>query len=118
MSCSRSARIVIFITFILGNFALLYLHFNSWLTVNFIFDKMNIFYFKLSKPLSVNDYRYFDPNQNSQVVVVFVHIQKTGGTYMENALPKEGVFGLPCQCTDFKKACQCNRNNDIWLFSR
>ena len=64
---------------------------------------MNIFYFKLSKPLSVSDYRYFDPNQNSQVVLVFVLIQKTGGTYVENALTREGVFGLPCQSTDFKK---------------
>ena len=103
MSCSRSARIAIFITFILCNFALLYLHFNSWLTVNFIFDKMNIFYFKLSKKVSVHDYRYFDPNQNSQVVLVFVHIPKTIGTYVENALTREGVFGLPCQCTDFKR---------------
>ena len=75
LSCSKSARTAIFITFILGNFALPYLHFNSWLTVNYIFNKINIFYFKLSKPQSINDYRYFDPNQNSQVVLVFVHIQ-------------------------------------------
>ena len=117
-SCSTSARIAILITFILGNFALLYRHFNTWLTVNFIFDKMNIFYFNLSKPLSVNDYRYFDPNQNSQVVLVFVHIQKNWRNVRGECSDKRRSVWTALSMPSFQKGMSMQSKTDIWLFSR
>uniref|UniRef100_A0A0R3T480 Heparan-sulfate 6-O-sulfotransferase n=1 Tax=Rodentolepis nana TaxID=102285 RepID=A0A0R3T480_RODNA len=72
----------------------------------------NSSYFPFIKP-----YDYFYPESNLSVVLVFVHIQKTGGTFVESALTKSGVVGFPCRCLT-RKVCNCNFKNNIWLFSR
>ncbi|EUB61271.1 Heparan-sulfate 6-O-sulfotransferase 1-A [Echinococcus granulosus] len=63
-------------------------------------------------------YTFFYPEFNSEVVLVFVHIQKTGGTFVESALTKDGVLGFPCNCKRGVKFCRCYRDQDVWLFSR
>lgn len=68
-------------------------------------------------PFSKN-YSFFYPEVNSDVVLIFVHIQKTGGTFVESALTKDGVFGFPCNCRRGVKFCRCYRGRDVWLFSR
>lgn len=65
----------------------------------------------------IKPYDYFYPEYNPEVVLVFVHVQKTGGSFVEAALTKHGVFGFPCHCHK-KKFCNCEVNNRIWLFSR
>ena len=64
------------------------------------------------------NYDFFYPETDPKIVLVFVHIQKTGGTFIENALTRKGVFGFPCQCNSDSFACDCLRNHSIWLFSR
>ena len=61
------------------------------------------------------DYR-FDVNGND--VMVFMHIQKTGGTSFGKHLVKH--LGH-CRCVRGKKRCDCKRKkekNSTWLFSR
>ena len=78
----------------------------------------DVYNFTWMRSHSLKEYNFFYPAHNPKVVLVFLHIQKTGGTFIEKALTKKGVVGFPCQCTPHVKACNCNRNRDIWLFSR
>ncbi|VDM18170.1 unnamed protein product [Hydatigera taeniaeformis] len=63
-------------------------------------------------------YNFFYPEVNPEVVLVFVHIQKTGGTFVESALTNDGVFGFPCDCKPGVKFCKCYHDHNVWLFSR
>ena len=54
-------------------------------------------------------------------VIVFLHIQKTGGTTFGRHLVKDMSLEEPCICPRKRKRCDCFRPNTVdeqWLFSR
>uniref|UniRef100_A0A6I8N5I1 Heparan-sulfate 6-O-sulfotransferase n=1 Tax=Ornithorhynchus anatinus TaxID=9258 RepID=A0A6I8N5I1_ORNAN len=53
-------------------------------------------------------------------VIVFLHIQKTGGTTFGRHLVKNIRLEQPCACRPGQKKCTCHRpgRKDTWLFSR
>ncbi|KAL3848443.1 hypothetical protein ACJMK2_019300 [Sinanodonta woodiana] len=52
-------------------------------------------------------------------VMVFLHMQKTGGTSLGRHLVRNLDLHKPCICTKKKKRCDClTKKNTIWLFSR
>ncbi|XP_033118250.1 heparan-sulfate 6-O-sulfotransferase 2-like [Anneissia japonica] len=65
--------------------------------------------------------RDFDFDINGDDVLVFLHIQKTGGTTFGKHLVKNMDMEKPCQCFRGKKRCDCLRpgsSRSHWLFSR
>nr|CAG4638753.1 EOG090X0E58 [Cyclestheria hislopi] len=61
----------------------------------------------------------FDINGND--VIVFLHIQKTGGTTFGRHLVRDLDLEKPCVCHRKRKRCDCFRphtRNEQWLFSR
>ncbi|VDN11006.1 unnamed protein product, partial [Dibothriocephalus latus] len=56
--------------------------------------------------------------RSKKLVAVFLHIQKTAGSFIEMQLTKVGVLGLPCSCTRGIKVCDCKQDGRIWLFCR
>ncbi|XP_034938325.1 heparan-sulfate 6-O-sulfotransferase 1 [Chelonus insularis] len=65
-----------------------------------------------------NDTSQFDINAHD--VIVFLHIQKTGGTLFGKHLVRDLDLQRPCSCQKKKKRCFCYRPNrdENWLFSR
>ncbi|XP_074103957.1 heparan sulfate 6-O-sulfotransferase [Cotesia typhae] len=65
-----------------------------------------------------NDTFQFDINAHD--VIVFLHIQKTGGTLFGKHLVRDLDLQRPCSCQRRKKRCFCFRPNhdENWLFSR
>jgi hypothetical protein len=60
----------------------------------------------------------FDP-EGDQDVLVFLHIQKTGGTTFGRHLVTNLVLQTPCRCRQYRKKCECrNANDKIWAVSR
>ncbi|KHJ40679.1 heparan sulfate 6-sulfotransferase [Trichuris suis] len=64
-------------------------------------------------------------NYASNDVLVFLHIQKTGGTTFERYLVRQLDLPVPCKCQPKRKRCLCARPQDSnsskkssWLFSR
>lgn len=52
-------------------------------------------------------------------VIVFLHIQKTGGTTFGRHLVKNMDLESPCKCYKRRKRCDCfTKKKTIWLFSR
>lgn len=54
-------------------------------------------------------------------VIVFLHIQKTGGTSFGRHLVQDLDLEKPCDCRENRKRCRCTRPNShtsYWLFSR
>lgn len=53
-------------------------------------------------------------------VMVFLHIQKTGGTSFGKHLVEDLDLKRPCECLQKRKRCYCLRtnSNENWLFSR
>ncbi|KDR10904.1 heparan-sulfate 6-O-sulfotransferase 1 [Zootermopsis nevadensis] len=66
----------------------------------------------------LNDNFQFDMNAHD--VMVFLHIQKTGGTSFGRHLVRDLDLQRPCTCQRKRKRCYCFRpnRNEIWLFSR
>lgn len=66
----------------------------------------------------VNDNFQFDMNAHD--VMVFLHIQKTGGTSFGKHLVRDLDLQRPCSCHRKRKRCYCFRPNSTenWLFSR
>ncbi|KAL1228367.1 Heparan-sulfate 6-O-sulfotransferase 3-B [Trichinella pseudospiralis] len=61
----------------------------------------------------------FDLNRSD--VIVFLHIQKTGGTTFERYMVRQIDLISPCVCQARRKRCRCmrpNSNKSPWLFSR
>ncbi|GFN89223.1 cohesin subunit sa-1 [Plakobranchus ocellatus] len=52
-------------------------------------------------------------------VLVYLHIQKTGGATFGRHLVHDLVVDPPCLCKDGVKKCECiTKNKRVWLFSR
>lgn len=53
-------------------------------------------------------------------VLVFLHIQKTGGTTFGRHLVRNMHLERPCDCLSGQKKCSCRRpgKDESWLFSR
>ncbi|XP_046743444.1 heparan-sulfate 6-O-sulfotransferase 1 isoform X2 [Diprion similis] len=66
----------------------------------------------------INDTFQFDINAHD--VMVFLHIQKTGGTLFGKHLVRDLDLQRPCSCHRRRKRCSCFRpnRNENWLFSR
>ncbi|KAJ4428894.1 Heparan-sulfate 6-O-sulfotransferase 1 [Periplaneta americana] len=78
---------------------------------------------KVSSPgLSYDDVlnENFQFDMNAHDVMVFLHIQKTGGTSFGRHLVRDLDLERPCTCQRKRKRCYCFRpnRNEIWLFSR
>ena len=63
--------------------------------------------------------RDYDFDIEGEEVLVFLHIQKTGGTTFGKHLVKNMQLENPCKCFRGRKRCDCyNSSSHIWLFSR
>lgn len=62
----------------------------------------------------------FQFDMDAHDVMVFLHIQKTGGTYFGKHLVRDLDLKRPCECHLRRKRCYCFRphRNENWLFSR
>lgn len=83
----------------------------------------NPFNSKTSNPgLSYDDVlnENFQFDMNAHDVMVFLHIQKTGGTSFGKHLVQDLDLQRPCTCQRKRKRCYCFRpnRNENWLFSR
>ena len=56
-----------------------------------------------------NDYHI---NLHNEDVLVFLHIQKTGGTYLGKHLVRNLLIGQPCVCPDNSQRCDCDPNEN------
>ncbi|XP_048835783.1 heparan-sulfate 6-O-sulfotransferase 3-B [Brienomyrus brachyistius] len=64
--------------------------------------------------------RQVDFNIKGEDVIVFLHIQKTGGTTFGRHLVRNIRLEKPCDCKPGQKKCTCYRpgKEESWLFSR
>ncbi|CAL8389137.1 unnamed protein product [Boreogadus saida] len=64
--------------------------------------------------------RRVDFDINGDDVIVFLHIQKTGGTTFGRHLVKNIDLEQPCDCMPGQRKCTCHRpgKTESWLFSR
>ncbi|XP_018105371.1 heparan-sulfate 6-O-sulfotransferase 3 [Xenopus laevis] len=64
--------------------------------------------------------RFVDFNIKEDDVIVFLHIQKTGGTTFGRHLVRNIHLEQPCDCKPGQKKCTCHRpgKKETWLFSR
>ncbi|XP_028316059.1 heparan-sulfate 6-O-sulfotransferase 2 [Gouania willdenowi] len=64
--------------------------------------------------------RVVDFNIKGDDVIVFLHIQKTGGTTFGRHLVRNIQLERPCECHAGQKKCTCLRpgKKETWLFSR
>ncbi|XP_070537680.1 heparan-sulfate 6-O-sulfotransferase 2-like isoform X2 [Ptychodera flava] len=65
--------------------------------------------------------RNLEFNITGNDVLVFLHIQKTGGTTFGRHLVQDIELDKPCKCYRGQKKCDCFRPNssrELWLFSR
>ncbi|CAD5112939.1 DgyrCDS2146 [Dimorphilus gyrociliatus] len=56
--------------------------------------------------------------ENEEYVLVFLHIQKTGGSYFGRQLVKSLLMRKPCKCVPGRKRCSCLHKGNNWIFSR
>uniref|UniRef100_A0ACB8FXN8 Heparan-sulfate 6-O-sulfotransferase 2 n=1 Tax=Sphaerodactylus townsendi TaxID=933632 RepID=A0ACB8FXN8_9SAUR len=64
--------------------------------------------------------RRVDFNIKGDDLIVFLHIQKTGGTTFGRHLVRNIQLEQPCECKAGQKKCTCHRpgKQETWLFSR
>ncbi|XP_036430316.1 heparan-sulfate 6-O-sulfotransferase 3-B [Colossoma macropomum] len=64
--------------------------------------------------------RHVDFDIRGDDVIVFLHIQKTGGTTFGRHLVRNIHLERPCDCKPGQKKCSCHRpgRDESWLFSR
>ncbi|NXR14098.1 H6ST2 sulfotransferase, partial [Semnornis frantzii] len=63
--------------------------------------------------------RRVDFNIKGDDLIVFLHIQKTGGTTFGRHLVRNIQLEQPCECRAGQKKCTCHRpgKRETWLFS-
>ena len=91
-------------------------------TISFIL----IYYNNVSQNKNIKYKKNFNdfnaiPNFNidKSDVLVFLHIQKTGGSTFGRHLVNDLKVNPPCICSKNRKRCDClNKNGKTWLFSR
>lgn len=85
---------------------------------NDVLPKINFVSPGLSFDEIINENFRFDINAHD--VMVFLHIQKTGGTLFGRHLVQDLDLQRPCTCQRKHKRCYCFRpnRNENWLFSR
>ena len=80
-----------------------------------------------SKPPLLVHYNFSKPdldksrviNREENDVLVYLHIQKTGGASFGRHLVHNLEVDPPCICEENRKKCHCvTKNNKVWLFSR
>lgn len=63
--------------------------------------------------------REYTLNLEDEDVIVFLHIQKTGGSTFGRHLVKNLDIDKPCECVPGVKRCDClTPKKTLWLFSR
>ncbi|CAI9726339.1 heparan-sulfate 6-O-sulfotransferase 2 [Octopus vulgaris] len=63
--------------------------------------------------------RDFQLDMEKEDVIVFLHIQKTGGSTFGRHLVRNLVVDRPCECVHWRKRCNClTHSHKNWLFSR
>ncbi|NWV39403.1 H6ST2 sulfotransferase, partial [Grantiella picta] len=76
----------------------------------------------LSPAAAADPYRAEDetPARFGDDLIVFLHIQKTGGTTFGRHLVRNIQLEQPCECRAGQKKCTCHRpgKRETWLFSR
>ncbi|XP_025192387.1 heparan-sulfate 6-O-sulfotransferase 2 [Melanaphis sacchari] len=99
--------------------------YSEWTVMNLL--STNITDFKSAKDtgtgVSYNDMQSENQlrfDMNAHDVMVFLHIQKTGGTSFGRHLVQDLDLQRPCTCQRKRKLCYCFRpsRNENWLFSR
>jgi len=78
---------------------------------------------KVPRPIYIFSNSDLDKTQNfnfeDEDVLVYLHIQKTGGSTFGRHLVHDLDFNPPCECFSGRKQCHCRtKNNRVWLFSR
>nr|XP_027194151.1 heparan-sulfate 6-O-sulfotransferase 2-like [Dermatophagoides pteronyssinus] len=98
----------------------------------FGYDYEDFVRFKAAKILMTSFDEIFQHPNTSQImfqidsskndVLVFLHMQKTGGSAFDRHLVRDLILPQPCKCdSKRKKKCRCFRpgtSNKYWLFSR
>ncbi|XP_074658442.1 heparan-sulfate 6-O-sulfotransferase 2-like isoform X2 [Tubulanus polymorphus] len=70
-------------------------------------------------PPAVVKKKFSFTTESDDDVLIFLHIQKTGGTTFGRHLVKNLNLPNPCRCSSSRKRCFCvNTKDHIWLFSR
>ncbi|GAB1608348.1 heparan-sulfate 6-O-sulfotransferase 3-B-like [Argonauta hians] len=90
-------------------------------TMSYVDINSNIIHMPLSTHnFSIEDLRRdFQLDMEKEDVIVFLHIQKTGGSTFGRHLIKNLIVDRPCECYRRKKRCKCLTHSDKnWLFSR
>ncbi|GFY42035.1 heparan-sulfate 6-O-sulfotransferase 2 [Trichonephila inaurata madagascariensis] len=67
------------------------------------------------------DFVKSDFNIKGSDVIVFLHIQNTGGSVFARHMVEDLALERPCRCKKRKRICQCYRPNNFgstWFFSR
>ncbi|XP_013781566.2 heparan-sulfate 6-O-sulfotransferase 2-like [Limulus polyphemus] len=82
-------------------------------------EKLNGIGFTMDKKKQVPQKR-FEFNIKGSDVIVFLHIQNTGGNLFARHLVEDLAIESPCLCKKKRKMCKCFRPNkrSSWLFSR
>ncbi|KAJ6221637.1 hypothetical protein RDWZM_000182 [Blomia tropicalis] len=93
---------------------------------SFNYDRYRKFRLTKTRQVSYNDMKTSPLENAFQIkgndVMVFLHMQKTGGSAFDRHLVRDLILEQPCKCEPKrKKKCRCFRpetNNKYWLFSR
>ena len=65
-----------------------------------------------------SDFQEYRFDFDGDIVLVLLHMQKTGGTTFERQLV-HNLVNSPCRCYTDRKRCDCDtKSGNLWLFSR
>jgi len=113
----RTAKfLILLICFFFLTFALLFIYCDQKQCL--FTQKRNSYSIDLNFDRKLLDKDY-DLDLEDEDVLVFLHMQKTGGTTFGKHLVKNLDVDQPCECSKGIKRCNClTRKQTVWLFSR